>query len=229
MEPKPDNSDFALQHMAVRDSYKTVRWCQACWLLHHLCICKSLTRVSNFPHNVAIYMHFREYKRTTNTGIIAHNILPQNSKIFYYGVNQEALKFTNYLEEGLFDVCALFPSKDAMDIGEWMNSRSGDRPIKVVLLDGSWTQGKKMVKHIPEWVTKVKLSPEKPSMYKGKQQEVGVRLSTIEALALFFKQTGNDISETLLEGFYNKDRNALRQSHKYHLLDNIPEPKQNDN
>jgi DTW domain-containing protein YfiP len=225
METKPDNSVFAKQHITKMDDYKSDRWCQTCWLLTHLCVCQSLTPISNFPHQVAIYMHFREYKRTTNTGIIAHNLLPQNSNIFYYGIHEEELKFTNYIEEGLYDVCALFPSKDAMDIEEWKSSRSGDRPIKVVLLDGTWKQGKRMARHIPEWVTKVKLAPEKPSMFKGRKQKVGVRLSTIEALALFFKQAGNDISDTLLDGFYNKDRNALKQSHKYHLLDNIPEPK----
>eukprot|EP01101_Sappina_pedata_P012596 TRINITY_DN8715_c0_g1_i1.p1 TRINITY_DN8715_c0_g1~~TRINITY_DN8715_c0_g1_i1.p1 ORF type:complete len:215 (+),score=53.73 TRINITY_DN8715_c0_g1_i1:62-646(+) len=153
--------------------------CSTCWLLSHNCICNDicpLPRLFQSETNIGtatptfrliILMHFKEYRRASNTGKIwlrMSNIANDNGKIgefransYLYGVPSSMEEFTQLVKS--LDVTKsfiLFPSETAISIEEFIgksgsrsgSGSSGDSTINIILLDGTWSNAKNMYKWI---------------------------------------------------------------------------------
>ncbi len=74
----------------------------------------------------------------------------------------------------------LFPGEGARDVRELPR----DRPISLIVLDGTWTQAKKLLRLNPALAAlpRVAFSPSEPSRYQIRKQPAPLCVSTIEAL-----------------------------------------------
>lgn len=50
--------------------------CPACWLPTDTCVCDGDGPVLDFPHTVVLYMHLKEYTKTSNTGCLLQVQIP---------------------------------------------------------------------------------------------------------------------------------------------------------
>lgn len=67
---------FARQHIKIQEEYAVRRnrlqrkQCTNCWLLQDDCVCDGESPGHNFPHNLIVYMHLKEYTKSSNTGCL---------------------------------------------------------------------------------------------------------------------------------------------------------------
>jgi len=199
------------------------RWCEACWLLKTACVCDNFAALGPPPslegHQVVVYMHYKEYKRASNTGNLATTLL--GAERFLFGIDKEDQNFSENLKDSHFAPCVLFPSLDAVDLEEWKESLPSGQPIKLIIVDGTWTQAKRVAKHIPASIPRVKLTPTSISQYKSRKQSSSLRVSSLEALALALHTVvGASLQEYLSRAFVIKDRGMTAQ--KKQDYDSLP-------
>jgi hypothetical protein len=78
-------------------------------------------------------------------------------------------------------VAVLFPGEGARTVDEW----PGDKPRTLIVVDGTWSQAKKMLKHNPQLAAlpRIALVPDKPGNYRIRKEPTDQHLATIEATA----------------------------------------------
>lgn len=150
--------------------------CQRCALHAARCICDSLA-----PRwcatRVAILIHQKETRKTTNTGRLVPLLLA-NSELRVRGRRGAPLCCEDLVTEP-DRARLLFPSDDAEDLREL------EGPITLIVPDGNWRQARKVVKREPAFarLKRVRLPPGPPSRYRLRHDRDPERLATIEAVA----------------------------------------------
>jgi DTW domain-containing protein YfiP len=166
-----------------------------------------------------MYMHYKEYKRTSNSGNLACTLL--GAELFLYGVDAQDQRFTEGLKDTLFVPCVLYPCSTAVDLQEWKSALNPGQLVKLIVLDGTWTQAKRIAKQLPPELPRVKLSPASISLYKSRKQAFSSRVSSIEAVALALQaMIGGSIQDYLTEAFVMKDRGVVAQN--FRDYDSLP-------
>ena len=112
--------------------------CAACCLEPSLCFCAIIPRVETQTRFV-ILRHFVEATKRTNSARIAALALPR-CEIVDYGGKGDGPPGKKLAGEGTW---LLYPG------GEVWNGE-GARPARLVVLDGSWKQAKRMLLRVPE-------------------------------------------------------------------------------
>jgi DTW domain-containing protein YfiP len=134
------------------------------------CFCDRLT-VLPTRTRVLLLQHPRERRVAIGTARLAHLALPQSE--LHVGVDFSHLP--------LDDSYVLFPSPQATPVA----ALPRDRPLTLVVLDGTWSQARKLLKLNPALarLPRVAFAPRAPSGYLIRRQPADFCLSTIEALA----------------------------------------------
>jgi DTW domain-containing protein YfiP len=143
-----------------------------------LCICALVPRLATRTR-LELIVHCREERKPTNTGQLATRCL-ERSHISIVGDRDRPL--------GLAPVGAdeqpllLFPADDAVPITQFAAS---ERPIVLLVPDGTWRQASKMRKRIPGLATVpcVTLPDTGPSNYRLRAEVHAGGLATFEAIA----------------------------------------------
>lgn len=131
---------------------------------------------------LVVLIHKLELKSTTNTGRLAVRSF-RDAEIRVRGKLDEPMSGEGIVgpgHQGLF----LYPSDDAIELShEYV--RSLQRPITLIVPDGTWRQASKVARREPALagVPRVKLPPGKPSEYFLRVAPSQQSLSTIEAIA----------------------------------------------
>jgi DTW domain-containing protein YfiP len=145
--------------------------CSRCLLLHEICVCSVLPRIEARTEIVLI-RHLTEQKLTSNTGRFAALSLT-NSRILQYGGGE------------IFDAAPISAPRTAL-----LYCSGPPRPLpfvpeRLVVLDGSFRQARRMYKRVPELRDLPELSlpaPQiTPTRLRRPPQPEG--MSTIEAIA----------------------------------------------
>ena len=114
------------------------------------------------------------------TARMAHLCLP-NSEL-YVGVNWEnSAALRGVLSEKLYPAMLLYPSEDAIDIQQLPKPHR----MTLVVVDGTWSNAKKMVKQNPilAALPRIAFQPPRPSEYRIRREPKPHCVSTVEALA----------------------------------------------
>lgn len=146
-----------------------------------LCVCADIPKLQTTAHLVLI-MHAAELKATTNTGRLAAQAFPY-SEIRVRGRPGEPMSTQGIVAQG-HQGLLLFPSDDAVELtADYV--RSFNKPITLVVPDGTWGQAAKVVKREPDLAAlpRVKLPPGPPSQYQLRIAPQIENLATIEAIA----------------------------------------------
>jgi len=209
-------SYYAQQRLDSIEAVKDQRWCQNCWLLREVCICSRLNPIESLQNiTIHLLMHFKEYKRSSNTGYLLKSLLPHNTKVYIFGLEEDWEKLLSEVNNQ--QVCVMYPKEDSVEVSESMNQEH----LHVVVLDGTWRQARKINAKLPKEWPRVKLNLVAPSKFVSRTQTNSKGLSTIESVSMMLKKLGYQNSQNLDEAFILKDKAALRQTHKESLLSKL--------
>lgn len=167
-----------MKHLRKR---KTKQPCLRCGLNPILCICGLIPEL-RLATRVLLVVHAKELKRTTNSGRLALEALP-NSALKIRGVIGENLDLTAELQNN-FQSLLFYPSEEAAELNaDFMKNIS--RPVQLIVPDGSWRQASKVairhreLKDIP----RVKITIPNTAQYHLRAESTAYGMSTLEAIA----------------------------------------------
>jgi DTW domain-containing protein YfiP len=151
--------------------------CALCRMHESLCICRLVTRLETRTRLV-IVMHRAEERKSSNTGALAARCIAK-SEIIVRGHEDRPSVFVADPETR---PVLLFPHEDAVALSDFARS---DRPITLVVPDGTWRQASKVRARVPglREIPCARLPLESESIYRLRAESHGDRLSTIEAIA----------------------------------------------
>ena len=141
----------------------------ACWCPHLPALTTST--------QVVIVQHPRERDVAIGTARMAHLSLPGSRLV-------EGLSFDDHPAlQDIFDddTAVLYPGEDARPLDDWLQRR----PKRLVVVDGTWSQAKKLLKLNPRLASlpRLSFSPSQPGNYRIRKEPTDQHLSTIEATA----------------------------------------------
>lgn len=155
--------------------------CLRCRRPRSVCWCAAITQVPS-QTRVVFIQHPREAKVPISTCRMAHLSLP-NSEL-HVGLSAVGNASLEALcrEDG---VAVLFPSESAVDV-----EALTDPPKKLVVVDGTWSNAKKVVEKCPllSQLPRLKFFPEKPGNYRIRKEPEAHCLATIEATAFVLEK-----------------------------------------
>ena len=158
--------------------------CYRCFWPKPLCWCASIRPMETKTRFVFL-MHPKEYKQEkAATGRLTHLCLTQSE--IHVGVGFENHEAVQALvrDPCLFPVL-LYPGRTALNLSTGMLAAAdlGSRRLVVILLDATWSLGKKMLRLSPslQRLPRIMFTSPGPSRYVIKQQPHPACLSTLEA------------------------------------------------
>ena len=152
--------------------------CPRCRVHASLCLCALIPRITTRTRLVLV-IHRREERKPTNTGRLAVECL-SNSQAVVRG--HPSSSRTPALWDEATQPLLLFPAADAIPIARFAAS---ERPITLIVPDGTWRQAAKVRARVPGLadVPCVSIEPDAPTMYRLRQETRDRGLATIEAIA----------------------------------------------
>ncbi len=177
--------------------------CYRCFWPQALCWCPSLLPLETRTRFLFL-MHPKEYKQEkAGTGRLVQRCLPHSS--LHMGVAFDGDEgVAAALADPRYSPVLLYPGRAAMDLSDTdgagmgeLRAAIGDRTLLVVVLDGTWSSARKMLKLSPglQRLPRIMFRASAPSRYLIKQQPQDGCLSTLEAtheLLLLLQRAGLD-------------------------------------
>jgi DTW domain-containing protein len=182
---------------------KTKNPCVKCGLHIERCLCSELKALL-CQTRLSLIIHNRELRRTTNTGMLAHQIL-QNSESFIRGLENQPLDFKKILLPN-FQNLLLYPADDAIELSSFEKSKDNSLlPINLIVPDGNWRQAGKVHYRYSELdgVPRVKFSEKNLNTEHLRRENSEIGMSTLEAIAKAFAileslEVGNELMRIFL-------------------------------
>ena len=173
--------------------------CAQCWFHADDCICSQFVRLKfRLDVRFLIYMHYIELFNAGNDAKILLSAAGEATELFVYGRKGDDEKLRDRVHGNEQTTVLLYPSDDAFSVEQIRPSllpAAKQKPIQIIVVDGTWRQVRTMLKHFQKTISKevrlIKLSPTALSVYARTQTEPG-RISTIEAIALLVQELGED-------------------------------------
>ena len=159
--------------MRSRTAPDFVNRCRRCYVHLAWCFCAEVPRLETRTR-ILLVRHVLESLKTTNTGRTALLALP-NAQLLDYGGPQP-------LDEAPLrapDTWLLYPGGEPTDL----TGRSA--PTNLVVLDGSWSQARRIMRHVPALFSMPRLvlpAPKEP-LQKLREPPFPGALSTLESIA----------------------------------------------
>ncbi len=147
--------------------------CDRCNLPPHLCLCAEIPRVETRTRFLLL-QHAVESRKKSNTGRVAALALV-NARLLTYGALDEALDTALLSEPGTW---LLFPDGPTAP-------PDAPPPRQLVVLDGSWSQARRMTQRLPALRTlpRLVLPPPAPGTLRLREPTHPSGMSTLEAIA----------------------------------------------
>lgn len=170
--------------------------CPRCRLHVSLCLCLLIPRLETRTRLVLV-IHRREDRKSTNTGRLAAECLP-NSEVIVRGDAGSHPVVPAAWSPGTQPLL-LFPDIDAIPLARFATST---RPVTLVVPDGTWRQASKVRRRIP-WlrdVPCVSIEHDAPTAYQLRNEIRDDGLATMEAVARSFGLLEGASVRSALEG-----------------------------
>lgn len=145
------------------------------------CICDAMPTLA-LATRVCLVIHTNELKKSSNTGRLALRALA-NSEMRVRGELGATLDLSDLLTES-YRTFLFYPSKDARELNRDVVEED-ERPIQLIVPDGSWRQAGKMLYRHPELkdVPRVKLGAANAPKYYMRAQHRPEGMATLQAVA----------------------------------------------
>lgn len=167
--------------MRPRGQRKTQDPCAGCFLHRERCICEFIPSLQ-LRTKLSLIIHYKEMRRTTNTGLLAAKALV-NSEVVVRGEVGQALDLQTVLDPR-FRPVLFFPSEDAIDLNEDFIKQS-EKPIQLLVPDGNWRQASKIhyrhreIKELP----RVMIKTPNPEIQRLRKETIPEGMATLQAIA----------------------------------------------
>ncbi len=162
-----------------------------------VCFCDRITLLPT-RHRLLLLQHPRERRMGIGTARLAHLALPGSQLRVGLDFSTDPVVRALLAQPPAY---VLFPGPQALP----PEQLPGDRPITLVVLDGTWAQARKLLTLNPAIAAlpRVAFRPRRPSAYEIRRQPAEFCLSTIEALAEVLERLEPDAGgfERLLDPF----------------------------
>jgi DTW domain-containing protein YfiP len=137
--------------------------CRVCWLRSHQCYCKTLAQKKAVydawlpKPNIKVCMYYNavEIARSANTAHVLEATCPDIVYPIILGDLEKEKQLMDDIErenkENAPQTCIMFPSKEAKLLSDWMAARPAavaDRPIRLVMLDGTYPGATRIAKYM---------------------------------------------------------------------------------
>ena len=168
--------------MILSRKRKTKDPCPGCGLHRNLCVCNLIPSLK-LKTRVCLIVHYKELKRTTNTGQLAIKSLVNSEMRIRGQKDAEPLDLTDLLKTE-YRTLLFYPSEDAVELtAEFVKQSS--LPIQLVVPDGNWRQASKVNSRHPELngVTRVKISAPNNSEQHLRAEHMAEGMATLQAIA----------------------------------------------
>lgn len=188
--------------MKISRQRKPQKPCGECFLHIERCICSYLPSL-DLRTRVALIIHTKELKRTTNTGRLAVKALI-NSEMRIRGEKKETLDLSDILSPH-YRTLLFYPSEDARELTLSLVKES-PLPIQLIVPDGSWRQASKVHyrHHELKNITRVKITAPNLNPYHMRAENNEYAMATLEAIAFALGVIeGPEVQKILLD-FYQK-------------------------
>jgi DTW domain-containing protein len=164
--------------------------CARCLLQQRVCLCADIPTVATRTR-IVIVRHHHEQFRSSNSGRLANLALP-NSEIIDHGGNTPAQL------DDLDGAWLLFPE------GEPMHAAPAPPPKRLIVLDATWSQARRMYRKIDalRGLPLLRLPDEPMPSARLRQSPGPGRVSTIEAIARALRLLEGDEMATPLEQLF---------------------------
>lgn len=151
--------------------------CLVCSRPSVVCICAHITQIET-KTRVVLLQHPREASVAIGTARIAHQCL--QGSVLKVGVKWDETQLAFAHADAERPPMLLYPGEDAIDLGR----EPPAHPITLVVIDGTWSQTKKLVKENAALraLPRVAFTPDAPSEYRIRREPKDEYVSTIEAL-----------------------------------------------
>jgi DTW domain-containing protein len=187
---------------------KTKNPCPTCFLNETRCLCALIPKLT-VRTQLALVIHVKELKRTTNTGRLALAALT-NSEMYVRGETEHPLDFVRLLRPD-HQPLLFFPADDAVELSSSFVTKF-DKPIRLIVPDGNWRQASKIhYRHRElDGVPRVKISAPNLATQHLRAENTPEGMSTLEAIARAYAiLEGDDVGERLLALYQEKLKRTL--------------------
>ena len=115
---------------------KTKQPCPRCFLNETNCICSKLS-ILDTKTRVDLVVHYKELKRTTNTGRLIAELL-SNQHIWIRGKKDKPLDHSDVISK-LYQSLLLYPADDAQELNAtFIKTLNPTKPLQLIVPDGNW-------------------------------------------------------------------------------------------
>lgn len=166
--------------------------CLSCFMCGPLCICSAVRDMFQSPlqsahhledsnsdcnidkprikSSIAVFMHFKEWGRASNTGKLVHIGEPHKSIVGIYGVENSEKQILDFITAN--PTIILYPSANAQPIREYRDWYSETPNACLCVIDSTWAQSSAIDKVIPAHIPRVKVDDDviAPSQYLNRKQ-----------------------------------------------------------
>ncbi len=172
-----------------------IKRCGACMMGTNSCICQWRRSLSCQLEFILI-MHRKEVLKPTNTGRLIADTFPHNTQAFLWDRTEPSSDLLNAINDPSKNIMVLFPSTTALPLTSYMSSQQTqkhDKPMTIVLLDGTWKQASKMMRlspwlqHLSHAAITIEALPSVDFIRKAQGTE---QLSTAQAAAYSLMNVG---------------------------------------
>jgi DTW domain-containing protein YfiP len=150
------------------DSFARNGDCRRCWLQKRHCICSSCRSLGDIEkvNRLFLLTHHKEICMVVDTAKIILYSFPNTTRLVVNGIEREFQPSMGEMMDSYTDALAgrskcliLFPTDDAKTfdviekepIGQDVNTDNSDNRWDLIVIDGTWSQARKMhAKHFPE-------------------------------------------------------------------------------
>ncbi len=165
----------------------------------YLLSAKAPKMLENQTFEVVLVYHPDEIDKPSNTGHVIQRSLPEHTNEIIWHRHTVEAQVAELSAD--YETVLLYPSEDAVPLEQYCNNRGiNEKPIRLVVIDGTWQQAQKMLLQSPalKALQNVKLVNLPKSQYDLRKNQKPMGLCTLESVA-----------EALLEMGYSEARAHL--------------------
>jgi tRNA-uridine aminocarboxypropyltransferase len=194
---------------SVRTGRKTKEPCGVCFMHPERCLCDFIPKL-DLKTRLCLVVHYRELRRTTNTGSLAVRALV-NSEMRIRGEDRLGTDLSDLLT-GAYRTVLFYPSAEAVDLtAEFV--AADPRPLQLIVPDGNWRQASKVHYRHKELleVPRVMIKAANTAKYHLRAEHTEEGMATLQAIAHAMGVIeGSDAKDALLKLYELKLERTLR-------------------
>ncbi len=197
--------------------------CTVCGIQTKFCICENFEKLDTRTR-VDLVVHYKELKRTSNTGRLIQALL-NNQHIWIRGQKDQELEHS-LIPQTNFKTILLYPSDEARILDETAvkNLLKNNKPLQIIVPDGNWRQASKVhyrvkeFKHLERYKLCLNEIQSSSKLLRTESKPSG--LSTLEAIAhalgvsesvTLNKVSGQVVKDHILKAFELKRATQLKR------------------